>query len=212
MDKLPILPEHAIVPTIDDLREGEIAFLPAEFLIADSVTHQPYVNRNTLVYRDDFEPKKLIGRFAIMRVVHDKQESPTDTLDTFVIDTRMINPYTIKPQKITPIENSSYGNIADPAANDSPETIRQLALAAKDLIPIVGLIAYNEDEKEDVRCSADMREAALALLDYSDEYAAALLVAKDTHKAIQREKKQQSDPKSALKPETTDSLDSHRPE
>lgn len=212
MDKLPILPEHVVALTVDDLESGQVAYLPSRFLLADRQTHQPCVNRNTLVYAEDFQPERLIGHFAIMRVVLDKQESDSDVTDAFVIDIRALDPGTVRVKKSRPVENSSYATILDPNKTDSPETARQLNTAAEENVSIVGIVNYDENAQEQLRCfRPDVQQALLELIDYTDNINAGIWAAKHIKKPKQSKMKQDSN-STPLETETTNTLDSHRPE
>ncbi len=166
MDTFPILPDHYVTRTVNDMNEGEICYILSKYLLVDYKTHQPYIDKYVPITIDDSEPTRLLGRLGVMRVFAGKLLESVAT-DGYIIDVRMLDEYDVVPDTLHPDED------------DSPDRVSQLNDNMKNLIAPIGIIAVDEDGKEQTYVNdAALHGPIMTLLDHTDELQAKLTQAR----------------------------------
>jgi hypothetical protein len=108
MNELPQIPSYYVKTTVEKMYPGDIYYPLAEILQVDRITHQPHINKYESLANEDQRPKRLVGRFGLMRVL---EETASGLTDGYIIDIRPIDFSEIEQDDFTPLPEDDYDTI-----------------------------------------------------------------------------------------------------
>lgn len=133
MNERPVLPSHYARLTVSDIAPGEIYYPKQNILEMDDATKEVFIHKYTELNESTKQPKKLIGRIGIMRIL--SSTADLQILDGVVIDARHARSSNIRTELYYPF---------DPTNEEEKLNCDDLRMAC---IQPLAIIALNEDNE-----------------------------------------------------------------